>query len=167
METGGTPTYGKSSPVAVFRNVSGHSGAKIDLSIRSNGSPEYWDEHLVENRDYYNAVSVNAQTSPTSPFNGTIGIGHGTLANRPTTCTNLTLQNGDTGSGVMYWATDQGSWNQSGDGRGSGVLYRCSATNTWTVHYTPYTYPHPLQTDSGGGAGDVTPPTAPTNLRIQ
>lgn len=29
-----------------------------------------------------------------------------------------------------------------------------SGTNTWTVHYTPYTYPHPLQGFvAGSGAG--------------
>ena len=31
-----------------------------------------------------------------------------------------------------------------------GELFKCTATNTWTIYYTPYTYPHPL--DSGGGA---------------
>jgi hypothetical protein len=28
----------------------------------------------------------------------------------------------------------------------SGALYKCTATNTWTSYYTPYTYPHPLVT---------------------
>jgi len=35
--------------------------------------------------------------------------------------------------------------NTSGNGDGSGVLYKCTATNTWTLAYTPYPYPHPLQ----------------------
>jgi len=55
---------------------------------------------------------------------------------------------------VGYWATDQGSWNQSGSG-GQGVLYKCTATNTWTLYYTPYTYPHPLQGGSTILYGDV------------
>ena len=54
------------------------------------------------NVDYYPAAS-GVQTSPTSPFNGTVNTGWGTLANRPTTCT----------TGVGYFATDQGSWNTS------------------------------------------------------
>jgi hypothetical protein len=93
---------------------------------------------------YYAEVSKNAQTSATSPFNGTVGTGYGTLAFRPTTCT----------TGVGYWATDTGTWNTFNSQQ--GTLYFCSSTNTWSVKYTPYTYPHPL--DTGGGGGGSTPP---------
>ena len=112
---------------------------------------------VVANRDYYPQAS-GVQTSPTSPFNGTSGTGWGTLANRPTTCT----------AGVGYWASDQGSWNTSSSNPygvqqngASGILYKCTATNTWTLYYTPYTYPHPLQS---GGGGDG--PQAPGDLHI-
>ena len=80
---------------------------------------------IVQNRDWY--------TQNTS-FNGTSGVGVGILANRPASCT----------TGVAYWAIDQGNWNQSGNGAGQGVLYQCSAPNTWTLYYIPYVYPHPL-----------------------
>jgi hypothetical protein len=51
----------------------------------------------------------------------------GTYANMPATCTHT---DGYIHRG--YWATDQ------------NTLYTCTATNTWTAYYTPYTYPHPL-----------------------
>jgi hypothetical protein len=70
-------------------------------------------------------------------FDGTNGIGIGLFSARPSTCT----------ANVAYWATD------------ANTLYHCSATNTWSSYYTPYTYPHPLQGQGGGQS-----PAPPTNL---
>lgn len=78
------------------------------------------------------------------------GVGCGTLANRPGTCT----------TGVGYWATAQSCANTtnmvgvSPTTPISGTLYKCTATNTWTAYYQPYTYPHPLRSES-----DTTAPT--------
>ena len=102
----------------------------------STGNCDYNSFQMKANREWYNAVSASAQSSPTSPFNGTTGAGYGTLANRPTTCTTNATESG---AGVGYFATDVGA---------QGTLYTCSATNTWATYYTPYTYPHPLV--SGG-----------------
>jgi hypothetical protein len=99
------------------------------------------DYNLVENLDFYNQ---------TLSFNGTVGVGVGTLAQRPATCT----------KGVAYWATDQGEWDSTHSGP-DGQLYVATATNTWTLYYTPYTYPHPLTV---GGEGSQ--PGAPQNLTI-
>jgi len=71
----------------------------------------------------------------TLSFTGATGTGTGTLAARPATCT----------TGVGYFATDQGSWNSSGS---DGLFYKCTSTNTWTLAYTPYAYPHPNRNDN-------------------
>ena len=56
-------------------------------------------------------------------FDGTSGVGVGLLSARPSTCT----------PEVGYWATDENKF------------YRCLTTNTWTLHYEPFDYPHPLR----------------------
>jgi hypothetical protein len=87
---------------------------------------------LVENIEFFNHDDS---------FDGTSGVGCGTLASRPATCT----------TGVGYWATNQscsdltGMVGASPSTPISGTLYKCTATNTWTSYYTPYTYPHPLR----------------------
>lgn len=105
---------------------------------------------IVQNADYYLWCNGSSTTGCTS-FDGTQGVGSGTLASRPSTCT----------AGVAYWATDQGSWNSSGSG-GQGQLFKCTSANTWTLFYTPYSYPHPLI--SGIAAASTNGPAAPTGL---
>lgn len=162
------------TPVTVDVQSGSWTGNQADCANTDNGRVNC---HLQLNRDIYVAVSASAQTSPTSPFNGTSGVGFGTLANRPASCTPNQDPSGldAADGGVGYWAMDQGNWNTSTSNpygvqmNGTdGVLYRCSATNTWTLHYTPFIYPHPLVIGSGGGSGGgTTRPTAPTNLRVQ
>ncbi len=120
-------------PVYLWLN---RDGASIwSVSVDTNGGDNLY---IQNNRDYYDEVSG---------FNGTSGTGYGTLASRPATCT----------TGVGYWATNQGEWNSNQAGN-DGQLYKCTATNTWTLYYTPYTYPHPLQ-------GGSTPQTCGNNVR--
>ena len=103
-------------------NIWSDTGAKIDLTYDDPWTgTDYSSTQIVANREYYNAVSASAQTSTSSPFNGSTGMGFGTLANRPSTCKTST----EGGAGVGYFATDQGA---------QGTLYTCSATNTWAVY---------------------------------
>jgi hypothetical protein len=122
------------------------NGTDVAFSEYAGCSNEY-TYHVVENRDYYSGKATQ-QTSKTSPFDGTTGVGYGTLANRPSTCT----------TGVGYWATDQGTWNKKPGGE-QGILYTCSSTNNWSTHYIPYTYPHPLTE----GIDNI---STPKNLRL-
>ena len=82
---------------------------------------------------YYTHIQPNRDYYDwTANFDGTTGVGQGVLSLRPTTCTPL----------VAYWAID------------TNTLYQCSAKNTWTVYYKPYTYPHPLQGASSAAVGE-------------
>jgi len=136
--SGTTPTTGwvgeALDPVYEFNDS--FSGAALYYGPIASATPL----RLIANRDFYNeSVNQAAQTSATSPFNGTSGTGHGTLANRPLTCA----------AHVGYWATDANS--------GDGELYLCTSTNTWTADYTPYTYPHPLASGSTSSSNPAPP----------
>jgi hypothetical protein len=124
----------------------------MDTWAGSSGS--FWNNYdsdvLINNSDYY--VWCNpSSASGCKSFDGTRGVGSGTLASRPSTCT----------TGVAYWATDQGNWNHSSGGS-EGELFKCTAANTWTLSYTPYTYPHPLIGTGSTGTNALNPPTGLT-----
>jgi hypothetical protein len=130
------------------------SGSYADLGTCANNDSNRINCHIRRDRDIYFSAST-AQTSATSPFNGTTGVGYGTIARRPTTCTAGPGGLDGTNGGVAYWATDEGEWDSSNGATADGQMYRCSATNTWTLEYTPYTYPHPLV--SGADTTNPTP----------
>lgn len=96
---------------------------------------------IQQNRDFY---FHHGNTSCAAGAGScTAGVGVGTAAQRPSNCT----------TGVAFWVTNEGNWNGR-PGASQGRLYKCTATNTWTLYYTPYTYPHPLAVRFG--------PVAPT-----
>lgn len=120
-------------------------------------------QHIRQNRDFYDY---------SASFDGTSGVGAGTLSERPKNCT----------PGVAYWATNQNTETVSGmvgpdpSQPIDGILYKCTAPNTWTEYFKPYPYPHPLSTPDSMSMSDsqsmpdsqfiAEEPTPPQNLMI-
>jgi hypothetical protein len=129
-------TYTQPLEPAYFWMNFNDAGAVNPVIVNSSSN------HIKSDRDYYTTASS---------FNGTSGVGCGTLANRPETCT----------TGVSYWATDQSCESVSGMVGAEpstpidGTLYKCTAKDTWTSYWTPAAYPHELNENSGG---DTTAP---------
>lgn len=121
------------------------------------------DDTTTANRDIYGDCGYTNSPGCSGGFTGAAGTGYGLLSARPATCTagaGGTYATSPTGSyGVAYWATDANS--------GSGELYVCTATNTWTPVYEPYAYPHPLDggtAPSTGNSPSSEAPQPPTGL---
>jgi hypothetical protein len=130
-------------------NVTDGSKCKITANTSTTltctltgGTDNDWDigdNYTVED-DCCQAIALNSEYFADNPTSGSAGISCGTLGAIPTTCT----------VGHGYWATDQSCSNLMGMVGAnpstpiSGTLYKCTATNTWTAYYTPYSYPHPL-----------------------
>ena len=152
--------------IGQYRGISSFNGAQVNITSYTGGSAT-WDiipdatstyeilsdccDNIHRNQEFFEQATS---------FDGTAGVGCGTLANRPATCT----------AGVGYWATNQQCETVSDANTGtnpsepiSGTLYKCSAPNTWIAYYTPYTYPHPLR---GEDVSDTTSPALPTGLMV-
>jgi hypothetical protein len=137
-----TPAGAYAQPLLPVYGWTNRTDSSTEVPFRVRGTS---GKHIKANRDFYDY---------TASFNGTSGMGAGTLANRPATCT----------PGVAYWATNQSTSDLKGMvGKNpttpiAGTLYKCTAANTWTEYFKPYVYPHPL-------SGPTQPPQ-PLNLKI-
>ncbi len=143
-----TPSWNQEiKPAYIWGNT--RSGAPTTAFVDTDGRNT---AHIQANRDFYDHSS--AAGSPQ-----TVGVRSGPIANRAAGCT----------VGVAYWATDEGEWNNTNGSTPDGRLYKCTAPNTWSLYYTPFSYPHPwtATASGGGGGGALLPPPAPTNLRVQ
>jgi hypothetical protein len=124
---------------AAYQIGRGQSGALVPAYFFASGtlnvtgcSDAANNGSVTTNVDYYDAVGASC----TAGGSCTTGVGTGTTL--PTSCT----------IGVGFWKTDAGGdwWTTGGDSE-DGALYVCTDDSplTWTLYYTPYIYPHPLQ----------------------
>ena len=144
------PLNQQSEPIVAWGNI--RNGALDPLIVFDAPT----NDVVVANRDFYN------QDPSCTGSSCTTGVGVGTSL--PSSCMPRTTP------GPYFWKTDTGTWNTSTTETYSstpgadGVLYRCTATNTWAATYTPLIYPHYLVNLATGSS---TPPSAPTGLRVQ
>lgn len=130
------------------------SGGDISDPLEVVENREFWTQRLVAFDGSVSAIGSCGYYGDNSCTKS--GVGCGTLASRPITCT----------TGVAYWATDQ-SCSDLTDYIGvnptepiSGVLYKCTNTDTWTEYYVPYNYPHPLRDGIENPTIVITSPTS-------
>lgn len=105
-----------SDAISMYRAQTGDSGAT------------FTERDVIQaNRDFFASAGFDTST----------GVGVGTYAEMVATTPST--------DGYGWWVTDEGSWNVLLPANTSGRLYVWNGT-AWVLRYTPYTYPHPLQT---------------------
>ena len=103
-------------------------GNTIPVNVDTCEAPEVIGM-VAFNRDVYRDVGASCVAGGSC----TSGVGTGTTL--PTSCT---INTG-------FWKTDAGgNWNAINGTANDGALYKCSSTNVWTLYYTPFIYPYPL-----------------------
>jgi hypothetical protein len=142
----------------IFGNAGTHTAFFInETSDNRCGIGDGKNEVLYPAYLWNNGTSYSYNQDGCSVHNGTVNWGTDVVlassgTTLPTTCT----------VNQSYWKTNEGgNWDTTHGGDNDGLLYKCTATNTWTAYYTPYTYPHPLR---GEGSPSV---EVPSNLRLQ
>jgi hypothetical protein len=136
------------SPIYVFAN---------NVTIPGPSSPSIIFDGtgiLADNRDYYQQFGAYGEPGT---FNGTKGVGQGSSLPSEAQPTCTTSSNPIAPNTTWLGEPVTGNWGPGYWDTTNSTLYVCTATNTWTAYYTPYTYPHPLTAGTSGSS--VNPPT--------
>jgi hypothetical protein len=112
------------------------NGSEVGASMVSSGNPTHCT--VSQNANWWNLDS-SCTTSSCSA-----GIGRGT-----------TTPTGSCTTGVGYWVASTATATASSSIIQNAALYKCTAPNTWTRYYTPYTYPNPLRGSQSAGPVDA------------
>ncbi len=125
------------------------AGASRYISIQTTAVPS-----VRENEHFYD-FGGTIQSDATTPFNGTAashnGVGVGIKSRMPSSCTGKSF----------YWATDEGSWRTAVPSTGQtiqGLGYQCNGS-TFTLAYTPATYPNIYRSGASASITSLTPPS--------
>jgi hypothetical protein len=130
-------------PNYVWNNTNNYSGG-VCVSVGSTDTND-----LVDNRDYYQQYGTGCETGSNctagSSCNITVGVNQATRAPVSSPTSGFDSCTANSASPTLYnsGAPGVGWWDTA-----NSTLYVCTAANTWTSYYTPYTYPHPLAAGS-------------------
>lgn len=128
------------SGTAFFVNETANNAYGIGKGQNNGAYPAYlWSNGSVGYAYNTDGCSVHLGTVSW----GTDAIIATSGASLPGTCT----------TNAGFWKTNEGYWNSKTPGVASGVFYKCTATNTWTLWYVPYPYPHPGQSGLAAPTG--------------
>ncbi|MGI9305158.1 MAG: hypothetical protein ACR2RB_21000 [Gammaproteobacteria bacterium] len=119
----------------VFNWGNSDGGVNVDMVIvevekTPEETPDYTKDHIKAGREVFNSADM------------TVGL----REDRPLSCSVGPRRS-------VYVSTDEHEQENT------PTLYVCTAAGTWTKHWEPYRYPHPLRSTSR--------PDAPTNLQIE
>ena len=131
-----------------WNNTYNGTRSNVNPAYTTNACPGEYSISL--NVDFFNYNPSCTSSSCTA------GIGCG--ATPPT---------GNCTTGVGYWVTSYSPCSTPPSTlenmktyTQAGTFYKCTSTDTWTLYYRPYTYPHPLRSGETGAV------STPTGFRI-
>jgi hypothetical protein len=134
---GNTKAGGRWANLVDNSEIAAAAQTQYATDISSPGATFVVEDVIKADRDYFIAGAT---------FDGSSGVGTGTKAQM------LAITPSKTGVG--FWVTNEGTWNNTLPLGTSGRLYAWDGAH-WVLKYEPFTYPHPLAGGAIAQAGRV------------